>query len=137
MSTKEALAGMRTLLGRTRAAWGNTRSQRLVVRVEQRPAASILHLEGRLTFEEAVTVHKGLDQAWRARPRRIVVNLEKCTFADSAGVAMLVSGMRLAWSEGIGFILVALRPQVRSVLEMNRLDTRFKICAGLEEALQK
>ena len=137
MSTKDALVGMRTLLRHTRAAWGNTRSHRLVVRVEQRPGTSILHLEGRLTFEEAVAVHKGLDQAWRARPRSIVVNMEECSFADSAGVAMLVSGMRLAWSEGIGFVLVGLTPQVRNVMEMNRLNTVFETCATLADALRR
>ncbi len=137
MSTKEALAGMRTLLGRARAVSGRTQNRRLLVRVEQRATAAIMHVEGRLTFEEAQAVHQGLDQAWRVRPSRLVVNLENCSFADSAGVAMLVSAMRLAWTEGVGFILVGLQPQLRAVLEMNRLDTKFEIRPTLEDALEK
>lgn len=137
MSTKEALAEVSALFGRSRVAPGDTRNRRLVIRVEHRPAGSILHMEGRLTFEEAEAVHKGLDQAWRARPRRLVVNLENCTYADSSGVAMLVSAMKLAWSEGLGFVLVGLQPQVRNVLEMNRLDTRFETRPTIEDALAK
>ncbi|HXE75513.1 MAG TPA: STAS domain-containing protein [Candidatus Xenobia bacterium] len=137
MSTKEVWAGMCAALGRGRGAGLDDWKRKLAVRVEQRPAATILHVEGELKHEYAPAVNRSLEQLWRARPRRVVVNLENCTFMDTSGVATLLGVKQQAEERGASLVLVALHPQVRNVLELSRVITRFETCATLEDALAK
>ena len=136
MSTKEVLAGMCAAFGRGRAARTDDWKRRLAMRVEQRPAATILHVEGELKYEQARTMSRAVDQLWRTHPQRIVVNLEKCTFMDTSGVAMLLTARQEAQERGANLVLVALHPQVRDVLELSRVITRFETRATLEDALR-
>lgn len=66
---------------------------------------------------------------------RIVVDLARVPYMDSSGLATLVEAMQTARKSGGSLVLCALTPRVKSIIEIGRLETVFKIVATTDEAL--
>jgi len=69
------------------------------------------------------------------RVKRVIVNLEKVKYIDSAGVASLVEGLKLSRDLKSGFALYGLSKTTREVLELTRLLKVFEVYDNEEEAL--
>jgi anti-sigma B factor antagonist len=69
------------------------------------------------------------------KPRHVVVNLAGVPYMDSSGIASLVKLLSRARKQGTAVSLAALNDRTRSLLEITRLDTVFRIFATEEEAL--
>jgi anti-sigma B factor antagonist len=69
------------------------------------------------------------------KPRRIALDLGGVAFMDSSGVASLIKLLSAAKKSHIELRLAALDERVRGIFEVTRLNTVFKICDSLEEAL--
>lgn len=70
------------------------------------------------------------------KPKRIVVNLAGVSYMDSSGVASLVKLLSRARKGGAELYLVQLADRVRSVFEITRLDSVFRICNSEQEAMR-
>lgn len=57
----------------------------------------------------------------------VIVNLSEVTYIDSSGIAALVEGLQLANTKDKTFTLTQPSNQVRSILELARLDQVFTI----------
>ena len=64
----------------------------------------------------------------------MVIDLGNVPYMDSSGVATLVEGMQLANRAGAVLVLVGMQERVKSIFEIARLDTVFKIVNELSEA---
>ncbi len=64
-----------------------------------------------------------------------VVDLSQVPYMDSSGVATLVEAMQIARKGGSNMVLAALTDKVRSIFEIARLDTVFKISATVDAAI--
>ncbi len=69
-------------------------------------------------------------------PREIVLDLSNVPYMDSSGVASLVKLLARLRRDKVPLKLTGLRPRVRSVFEITRLDTIFDIRATVKEALE-
>lgn len=107
----------------------------LLVRREDRGATAIFHLAGRLTREETDILRLQVEEALADGTARLVLNLAACPFADSAGMATLLSLQEQARQAGRGLVLAEAGPQIRSLLEMMRLQSLFELRSSLDEAL--
>ena len=67
---------------------------------------------------------------------RLIVNLERVKYIDSAGIASLVEGLKLSRDLKSGFALYGLSPTARQVLELTRLIKVFEVHDNEEEALR-
>jgi anti-sigma B factor antagonist len=76
-----------------------------------------------------------LDLLKEKRVRRVIVNLEKVKYIDSAGVASLVEGLKLSRDLKSGFALFGLSRSTREVLELTRLLKVFEVHDTEEQAL--
>jgi anti-sigma B factor antagonist len=71
-----------------------------------------------------------------SKPKNLVLNMCQVTYMDSSAIAVLVESLRKLRVGGGKLFLVAPQPRVRSVLEIARLDSIFKIVAAEAEALK-
>jgi anti-anti-sigma factor len=112
-------------------ALGSTTTMQL----EEAPAATLLHIQGRLTLEQVSVFYDHVEKAVRAAAPRIVINLTACPFIDSAAIAALLTAFDRARKASKEFVLVGLAPQVVLALEMARLLKAFSVCQTVEEAV--
>jgi len=97
--------------------------------------ALVLHAQGRLTIEDVSGLKRNLEQAWRLSISRIVLDLSDCPYVDSSGIALLVDALNRSHKEKKAFLLAAPGPQVRSVLQLTKLDKIFQVFPSVQNAL--
>jgi anti-sigma B factor antagonist len=107
------------------------------------PAAPVLHqdrpnvlpLEGDLDLHVSPVVTESLTAMIKKEPKRIVVDLSRATYIDSAGLAVLIIAMQEVEAYGGKFFLSGLAEPIRSILETSRLDRTFRIFPNVDAAL--
>lgn len=107
------------------------------------PSAPVLHqdrpnvlpLEGDIDLHVSPVVTESLTAMIRKEPKRIVVDLSRATYIDSAGLAVLIIAMQEVEAYGGKFFLSGLAEPIRSILETSRLDRTFRIFPNVDAAL--
>ena len=107
----------------------------LMIIQEKKEDAVVLHAQGRLTLEDITALKRNLEQVWRVKVARVIINLTDCPYVDSSGIALLVEALKRSRKESKSFSLVGVSPQVQAVLELTRLDKVFQIFPTVEGAL--
>jgi len=88
---------------------------------------SILSLEGEIDLHESPNLRENLRPLIEAKSPRIYVDMSGVSYIDSSGLAVLIDAMqRIADYDG-KFGLINIRPAVRTVLEIARLDQVFRL----------
>ena len=100
---------------------------------EHRP--NVLLLEGDIDLHVAPAVTYSLNAVIRKKPERMVIDLSRATFIDSAGVAVLILAMQEVEAYGGEFFLSGLQETLRSIFETSRLDRAFRIFPDVDAAL--
>ncbi|MCH6552585.1 MAG: STAS domain-containing protein [Acidobacteria bacterium] len=110
----------------------------MTVTVRARGQATIVDVEGQLTFESTPDLRGHLLKALKKKtPAAVLVNLGAVGYMDSSGIATLVEGLKAAQANQVPFGLCGLSRNLRNVLELVRLDKVFRIFASEDEALQQ
>ncbi len=107
------------------------------------PAAPVLHqnrpnvfpLEGDIDLHVSPVVTEALNAVIKKKPERIVIDLSRVTYIDSAGVAALILAMQEAEAYGGKFFLSGLQETIRLIFETSRLDRTFRIFPDVDAAL--
>lgn len=103
----------------------------LEIRCSTEGGGALLHLAGELDLRSAPHLRAAivdvLGEAPVATPRTLVVDLSRLTYADSAGLSMLVAAYKRAASQGGSVRLRSPRPTLRRLLRVSGLDTIFDI----------
>jgi anti-sigma B factor antagonist len=106
------------------------------ISTRQFEVAVIVDVTGDITLYNSPEVRKMLLGLLREkRVKRVIVNLEKVKYIDSAGVASLVEGLKVSREMKSEFALYGLSPMTREVLELTRLVKVFEVYNTEEEAL--
>ncbi len=95
----------------------------------------VLTLNGRFDALTSAEVQTWLEDATKAKPAQIVVNLGAVTFIDSTALSTLVAGMKRARQADGDLRLCKLQQPVRMIFELTRLDRAFEIFPGEEDAI--
>ena len=99
--------------------------------------ATIVDVVGDITLYNSPDIRRTLLDLLRVkRSPRVVVNLEKVRYIDSAGVASLVESLKVSRDLKSGFALYGLTKTTREVLELTRLIKVFEVYDTEEEALR-
>jgi anti-sigma B factor antagonist len=101
----------------------------LAIEVERGEAATLVALRGDLDLATAPKLRECLVQVIDQRAR-IVVDLEAVDFVDSAGLGILVAGLRRARARGGELELVCSNREVLRLLEITGLHREFTIHGG-------
>lgn len=98
------------------------------------PDGMLVTPRGDVDLSRSPHLRKALAAASQSKPRKLVVDLGQVNYMDSSGVATLVEALQIARRNGTTLILAALQPRVRSIMEIARLDTVFRIVETTEAA---
>ena len=95
-----------------------------------------MDINGDVTLYNSPEIRKILMDALNKKgTERVVVNMSGVNYIDSAGVASLVEGLKLARSLKNAFALYGLNKHPREVLELTRLIKVFEIYDTENEAV--
>jgi anti-sigma B factor antagonist len=100
---------------------------KLSLDVETQGNHVVITAHGDVNLTSSPKLRSALLEAVGASESVVAIDLSGVRYMDSSGVATLVEGLRRAHETGAALRLVRPSKQVRSVLEMTRLDTAFEI----------
>ncbi len=96
---------------------------------------TVFDVRGDLDVYSSPTLrHQILDRIERG-DSRIIVDLEHVDFLDSAGVAVMINGLRLASDSDGTLVLVQPGDQVRRMLRLTNLDKFLQTFPSVEDAM--
>jgi anti-sigma B factor antagonist len=100
-------------------------------------AATVMDVTGPVTLRDAPEFLEALMSLLRGeKPLRVVVNMSRVSYIDSAGIACLVEALKVARDSKIGFALFGLGPVAKEVFELTRLISVFQVYDTEDEALR-
>jgi anti-sigma B factor antagonist len=98
------------------------------------PSPGVLALEGEIDLHEAPNIKESLLPLITAKSPVVVVDLSGVTYIDSSGLALFIETMQRVQAYGGKFALCGLRPSVKTIFEIARLDQVFRIFEDREAA---
>ena len=96
---------------------------------------NVLSLNGDIDLHVSPAVTAYLNVMIREKPERIVVDLFRATYIDSAGLAVLILAMQQVEAYGGKFFLSGPQETLRCILESSQLDRTFRIFPDVDAAL--
>ncbi len=111
---------------------------RSTLRIEQsnQGSATVLRLSGEVDLNSSPELRAQLLEVMEAQPARLVLDLRGLLYMDSSGLGTLVDLKRRTEQRNTPLVLVGVQPRVRSLLEITRLNTFFRIVDSIEQACQ-
>jgi len=106
-----------------------------VAPVARQHRPNVLPLKGDIDLHVSPEVTESLDAMIKKKPERIVIDLSRATYIDSAGMAALILAMQEVEAYGGKFFLSGLQETTRSIFEISRLDGIFRIFPNVDAAL--
>lgn len=108
----------------------------LRIDIREPHGVAVLELRGRLVFGEECDCLRGqIKQLLAADKKRIVLNLEKVSYSDSAGLGCLAGAFTSVMKNGGELKLIRPSQKIQEVLNLTRLSAIFPVYATEEEAL--
>ncbi len=104
------------------------------VKVHRDSELAVISVAGEVDLYSSPEMRKAITGVTRKKVPVVVVDLEQVEYMDSSGVATLVEGLQLSNGYGGSFRLAGLRPEVREVFELSRLDRVFRIYDSADQA---
>jgi len=111
------------------------KSASLEVPTPRKDRANVIPLAGEIDLHVSPTVRTLLDRIIAKKPRRLVVDLSRVSYIDSAGLGAIIEAMREVEAYGGKFALAGMQETVRSIFKMLRLDQIFLIFPDVDAAL--
>lgn len=96
---------------------------------------NVLPLEGDIDLHVSPVITETLNEMIKKKPERIVIDLSRATYIDSAGLAALILAMQTVQAYGGRFFLTGLHETMRSIFETSRLNQVFQIFPDVDAAL--
>ncbi len=96
------------------------------IRFEKTDLLTIIYVNGEVDLSNSAQVRKTILGALKTTPD-VKIDLSGVEYIDSSGIAAMVEGLQFANSNGRNFVITDPSRQVRSILELARLDQVFTI----------
>src|SRR5436853_3111000 len=110
----------------------NASSTTLMARQHQ---LNVLPLKGEIDLDVSPALTQSLNAMTEKKPERMVIDLSRATYIDSAGLAALILAMQTVQAFGGKFFLAGLDETMRSIFETSRLNQIFQIFPDVDAAL--
>ena len=99
------------------------------------PSPGVLVLDGEIDLHEAPNIKEKLLPLISTKAPVVVVDLGGVSYIDSSGLALFIETMQRVQAYGGKFSLCGLRPSVKTIFEIARLDQVFRIFADRDAAV--
>jgi anti-sigma B factor antagonist len=103
--------------------------------VSRRDGVAVVHVDGQLVIGNRNELKELLAQGLAGGDRRFVLDFTHTPYIDSSGLGALVTMARKARDEGGEIRLAGLNEDLRTLFELTKLDTLFRITETPEQAL--
>jgi len=103
--------------------------------VEKNGVSVILVESDRIDAHNSEVLKLRMKRLFEEGAKNVLVDLHGVVFIDSSGLGALVSGFKSAMSHKGRLVLAGLREQVKSMVELTRLNRVFEIHATADEAI--
>jgi anti-sigma B factor antagonist len=103
---------------------------------EQEGGRVVILVEGELDMNTAPLLERELEAATQAPDAAVLLDLSRCEFIDSTGIALIVKAWQRVEGEG-RFALCGVGDQVKRVLDITGLESTIPSHASREEALSR
>lgn len=97
--------------------------------------ASLIEIQGDLDFHSSPDLRKELTKLIDRKAPKVLIDLKKVNYIDSSGLATFVELFQKMKQYNGKLALFDLAPSVRSVFEIAKLDTIFKLAQSEQEAV--
>jgi anti-sigma B factor antagonist len=104
------------------------------VETETLSNGTVIRPKGDIDLSRAPAFRVEIAKCMKDNSGAVYIDLSQVPYMDSSGVATLVEALQLTNRSGAKLALYGMQDRVRSIFEIARLDTVFKITATLEEA---
>jgi anti-sigma B factor antagonist len=98
--------------------------------------AWVISIAGELDIATSPKVRELLSDAARDRDRPLVIDLTRCIFVDSTGLATLLHGAKPAQNGESNVALVSVGGEVRKLLELTAIDKTIPVFESLDSAIE-
>ena len=96
----------------------------------------VLDCSGNMTVGPgAIAVRNAVREALKNKPKKMVLNLEKVDYTDSAGIGELVNSLTHVQGQGGKLVLLNLAKRTEALLVITKLITLFEIAHEEKSAL--
>jgi anti-sigma B factor antagonist len=97
--------------------------------------ANVLAIEGDIDLHISPAITEALNAMIKKKPERVVIDLSRATYIDSAGVAALMLAMEDVKAYGGKFFLSGVQETIRLIFETSGLGRIFWIFPDADAAL--
>ncbi len=94
-----------------------------------------IELEGDLDFHSSPDLRRELTKLVEHQASKVIIDFKKVSYIDSSGLATFVELFQRMKRYGGKLVLYNLNPAVRSVFEISKLDSIFKLAGTEKEAV--
>ena len=101
------------------------------------PGITVVRPQGTLDRHSVPAFHQILEAAIQRAERGLIVALADITCMDSAGLAVLIEGLKWSRGRALPYVLTHVTPAVQRMLELARLEPFFPIASSVEEAARQ
>ena len=98
-----------------------------MLNIEENQNVSVIRLSGNLVMSNADHYRSQLTRYIQQDHSLLVVDLSQVTFVDSSGLAVLISAFKKAHKLGGNLFLLSPQNNVRTLIELTRLNQLFEI----------
>ncbi len=96
---------------------------------------TVITIEGEITFENSAELREKIDEECNAGHYNIVIDLIGLKYMSSAGMGVLVHGLKQTRSNNGDLRLINLSEKMHRVFLITQFTNNFKILKTLEEAV--
>jgi anti-anti-sigma factor len=108
------------------------------VRSEQQDGVFVIAVEGELDMNTATDLERELEGPLAAAQESLLIDLSRCEFIDSTGIALIVRSWQTLDVDGNErFALCGIGHQVKRVLDITGLEQTIPIHPNREQALAR
>lgn len=94
----------------------------------------VLEMPKRMDAASLPRMRKLVVDAFGEAERLVILNFKHCTFIDSRGLSVIVTGLKLAAEKQLSLRLVYVEEEIRLLLQITRFDRICDIYDDLETA---
>lgn len=99
--------------------------------------ATVYDVDGQLIVGNRHELKRMVLDALEGGARRFVIDFSRTGYIDSSGLGVLITLSKEIRAQDGDLRLASLNPDLQRLFELTKLDTFFRICANLREALEE
>jgi anti-sigma B factor antagonist len=96
---------------------------------------TVMRPQGTIDMNSAPAFRQLLEAEVQRSERGLIVALSEVAFMDSAGIAVLIEGLKWSRERTLPYLLTQLTPAVQMVIELARLEQFFTIVTSVEDGV--